>query len=135
MALSESPARISPLTVTGRIRTSPAARLLLRLATLDAIFDLTLFSLNPNLIPVAEVPASYQPLRSPVSASSSQFEEILGTIDIARNPGQSQDNARQAGCLGRGQMRQKTVIPEAQREQIGWRPPGCVGAAPGYVRY
>jgi hypothetical protein len=55
LAHSDSPARISPLTAMGRIRTSPAARLPAWIALLDAMFDLT----KVDQIPAAEVPAAH----------------------------------------------------------------------------
>src|SRR6266481_7085838 len=66
----------------------------------------------------AEVPASHQLLRSSISAGGRQFAEIIGTIDIPRNSWEFEDNTRQARCLGRGQVRQEAVVPEAKRKQV-----------------
>src|SRR5580658_8289400 len=130
-APSDSPARISPLTATGRMRTSPAARLLASLALLAPTLDLGMSGQTP----AAEVPASHQLLRSPRSAGIRQLAQIFRTIYIPRNPRQFEHYARAAGGLRRGQVRQEAVVPEAQRKQIARRSPGCIRAAPGRIRH
>src|ERR1019366_593791 len=107
LAPSASPARISPLTAMGRMRTSPAAPLPVCLGTLDPM-------LSP--IPAAEVPASHQLLRPPFSAGDGEFAEIVRAIDIPRNPRQFEHNPRQARCLCRRQVWQEAVVSEAQRK-------------------
>jgi hypothetical protein len=84
--------------------------------------------------PIAEIPASHKFLRLPFSAGSREFAEIFGTIDIPRDPRQLENNTRQAGGFCGGQMRQETIVPKAQREQISRRPPGCIRSAPRRIR-
>ena len=49
----------------------------------------------------------------PFTCGRREFAQIFGPIDITRNSRQFEDYARQAGCLGRRQVRQKTVISKA----------------------
>jgi hypothetical protein len=42
--------------------------------------------------------------------------EILGTIDVARNPRQFEDDAREAGCSCGSAMGQKAIVAKAQRK-------------------
>src|ERR1700686_1937447 len=88
-----------------------------------------------GIVSAAEVPASDQLLRLPISTGSCQFAKIFRTIDIPRNPGQFEDNTGQARRLRCGQVRQEAVVPEAKREQVTRRSPRCIRAATGRVRY
>jgi hypothetical protein len=54
----------------------------------------------------------------PFSAGARQFAEIFGTIDIPRNPRQFEHDTRQTRRFRRGQVRQKAIVAEAQREEI-----------------
>src|SRR5258707_10017225 len=83
------------------------------------------------VVSAAEVPASRQLLRLPISTGSGEFAEIVGAIDVQRNPRQFEDNTRQAGCLRCGQVRQEAIVSEAKREQVARRSPGCIRAASG----
>src|ERR1035438_1285563 len=86
-----------------------------------------------NLIPMAKIPTSYQDLRAPASAGGCHFIEIFWSVDVVRDTRQCENNARKSSCLGCGEMRQKTIVPKAQRKQISRRSPSCICAATSRV--
>src|SRR2546427_8525862 len=103
LSLNESPGRISPATGNGRMRTSPTVP---RLATANLRI---------------QIPAADQSLRATLAAGGRKFVQVFGTIYVERNSRQIQHHARQTGCLRRRQMRQKTIVAEAQGEQVSRR--------------
>src|SRR5690348_12013778 len=89
--------------------------------------------LGMNLLAGAQVPAADEPLGVPLAGRGRKSVKIVRAVEIQRDTGQVKHNTWQACLFGGCEMRKKTVIPKAKREQISGRAEGGVGSTSGGI--
>ena len=74
-------------------------------------------------------PLLEQSTRAGVRAALQQKREVVGRIDVERDARQAQNARAHPAFLCRAQVRQETVVAEAQRNRIGGRTQDGIGSA------